>query len=136
MTTWLNDQDRLQGLRDKITSLESNYDLVREAWLSRGRELNDLYDEIASLIDFDSSPDPNTTMDPLADLRLIGMELRKLRGTQQEAIEYLRGCGPASDPSAWHKLMKQIDPEYGAPGTPGESWESIIDRTKYRGIHS
>jgi hypothetical protein len=49
------------------------------------------------------------------------LSIELLEGKLAKAVEMLRKAGPAADPNAWHEVMQEIDPEYGAPGTPGEA---------------
>lgn len=56
-------------------------------------------------------------------------ECDRLRADLSAAVELLRVCGPANDAAeaaTWHRVMRRIDPEYGAsprwPASDGEFW--------------
>lgn len=38
----------------------------------------------------------------------------ELQAALDEAITFMRNCGPASDPDAWHAFMEKYDPDYDA----------------------
>lgn len=59
----------------------------------------------------------------------------EVRENLLEAVEVLRECGPSANPNAWHAIMERIDPEYGAPGTPGEARRALRPHNGPYGNH-
>lgn len=56
-------------------------DRYREGWLSRGRDLNELYDALTEVFGIDKSQG-----DPVADIRALGAQRDDLR----EALEWVK----------------------------------------------
>ena len=57
-------------------------------------------------------PQPDEISRLQGDLYAEPMTNAALRDDLAEAVAFLRACGPASNPRAWHRLMARIDPEY------------------------
>jgi hypothetical protein len=81
MTTWINDQQRLEDLRveaarwqEEALRQHEEAEQWRDAWRARGRELNELFDVLALAVDGSS------TLDPIADLALLGASHAALKG--------------------------------------------------------
>ena len=72
MTSWLQDQAQHDALRERAEEAErklakalADRDHYRDAWLSRGRDLNALYDVINEVAG------DQRTLDPVSDLRAL-----------------------------------------------------------------
>lgn len=55
-------------------------------------------------------PSTHATHRVLVD-QIRDLETQRTRAVD-EAVAFMRDCGPAADPTAWHAFMEKYDPEY------------------------